>query len=89
VSNVFTIIKAAHPPSNKLENWIGKWPRYVPFSIGDYFVSLARQLKQNNFGDDEILQQAFNEKVTSGIIRFEIVDALPVIIPGFLTCDIF
>jgi hypothetical protein len=39
----------------------GKWPRYVPETIGKYYTALARGLESGGFGKDELLSKSFTE----------------------------
>lgn len=48
----------------------------VPSFIGGYFEAVLRNLKDLNFGKDDMLQEAFLDATGSQIIRFEVVDKL-------------
>jgi hypothetical protein len=60
------------------EKWFAKWPRYVPERLGRYYATLAETLEKEKFGTDKDLREAFTEAVGSGVVRFELVEELPV-----------
>jgi hypothetical protein len=78
VTAALTSVKAAYFAKDGAEKWFGKWPRFVPEAIGRYYTTLARRLEKDNFGRDDILQEGFIEAVTKAVVRFELVEELPV-----------
>ncbi|CAK7217022.1 hypothetical protein SEUCBS140593_003064 [Sporothrix eucalyptigena] len=46
------------------------------YLVGEYFDGLAYLMQYQKFGEDDMLQEGFNEAVETGIITFRIVDQL-------------
>lgn len=55
-----------------METWRGQMGRFVI----SYYAALASWLKGQNFGDDDMLQEGLNEALSSGTIKFRVIDAL-------------
>jgi hypothetical protein len=78
VSAALTVAKTKYLATDGPDKWFGKWPRFIPEYIGRYYTNLAKNLANAKFGQDEMLREGFNEIVSTGVVKFDIVDTLPV-----------
>ncbi|KAF8187948.1 hypothetical protein K438DRAFT_1972638 [Mycena galopus ATCC 62051] len=53
-----------------------QWELEFGRSVGNYFEAMAYQIEVLGFGTDDMLREAFNESVQSGVVKVRIVDAL-------------
>jgi hypothetical protein len=73
-----TIKAATFANAYSADHWYHDHLARVPWIIAQYFMDVAEGLEYREFGKDDMLQEAFVEATDKGIVRFELVDKLPV-----------
>lgn len=76
--NILDEMKKLYLEKDGEERWYGYWPQAVPRNSTEYFSTLARRLKDDNFGTDDMLKEGWTETVDKNIIKFELVPKLGV-----------
>lgn len=76
IASILAEMKKLHLEKDGTDRFYSYWPQAVPRYVVEYFDALARRLKEDKFGTDDMLKEGFIETVDKKVVKFEIVDEL-------------